>query len=97
MNLASIASPTEITEVMSSTRSLVASLARINASTPPSSSTETPLASTAVTLPETIAPFLVLSTKLVNGSDSNCLIPKEIRSFNASTCNTTASTSSPFL
>lgn len=33
---ASIESPTEITEVMSSTRSAVASFARINASTPPS-------------------------------------------------------------
>ena len=97
MNFASIASPTEITEAMSSTRSRVASFARIKPSTPPSNSTETPLASTAVTLPATIAPFLVESMKLVNGSEFNCLIPKEIRSFTASTCKTTASTSSPFL
>ena len=64
---------------------------------PPANSTLAPLASASTTVAEITAPFLLIATKLLNGSSSSCLIPKEIRSFTASTANTTAETSSPFL
>ena len=56
-----------------------------------------PLASIDLTLPVTMAPLSLIAVKLVNGSASICLMPREIRSRSTSMANTTASSSSPFL
>ena len=50
-----------------------------------------------LTTPDTIAPLSLAEAKLLNGSPSSCLTPREIRSFSVSIARTTASISSPFL
>ena len=56
-----------------------------------------PLGSTVLTLPVTIWPLSFTDTKVVNGSESSCLMPSEMRSRSTSTASTRASTSWPFL